>query len=154
VTKNDEFIETQSKSRERTVTADVGNRAQGLYLTDVLQNGISVFDSGFDARADAAPVQVVLNPDGATVRGSIQDPAGKSLPNGIVALVPAEDRRQNRALYRSAVTDANGRFTLLSIAPDQYKLFAWGPGLHDQCRASRNNGRRTCSGAPRLALQG
>jgi hypothetical protein len=102
---------------------------QGLYLADVLQNGTSVFDSGFDARADAAPVQVVVNTDGGTVRGSIQDPAGKPLPNGIVALVPAEARRQNRALYRSVVTDANGRFTIVSVAPGQYKLFAWGPGL-------------------------
>ena len=103
--------------------------AQGLYLADVLQNGLSVFDSGFDARADAAPVQVVLNTDGGTVRGSIQDSAGRSLPNSIVALVPAEDRRQNRALYRSAVTDATGRFTLVSIVAGQYKLFAWGSGL-------------------------
>ena len=103
--------------------------AQGVYLAEVLQGGTSVFDSGFDARADAAPVVVVVNTDGGTVRGSVQDSAGKPLPNGVVALVPAEARRQNRALYRTAVADAKGSFTVVSIAPGQYKLFAWGPGL-------------------------
>ena len=74
-------------------------------------------------------MQVVVNTDGGTVRGSVQDSAGKPLPNAVVALVPAEARRQNRALYRTAVADAKGSFTVASISPGQYKLFAWGPGL-------------------------
>jgi hypothetical protein len=59
----------------------------------------------------------------------VQDASGKPLRSASVALVPAEGRRQNRSLYRSVGSDATGRFTMTGVAPGEYTLFAWPPGV-------------------------
>jgi hypothetical protein len=35
------------------------------------------------------------------------------------------NRRENRALYRTATADATGHFTIRGITPENYHLFAW-----------------------------
>ena len=42
-----------------------------------------------------------------------------------VVLIPETRRRDNRALYVLANSDATGRFTLRGVAPGDYKVFAW-----------------------------
>jgi len=115
----------------------VGTRARislgllppGLYIADVRQAGASVFDSGIEVTAEPRPVQVVVNADGGTVKGLLQDSSGKPLTGATVVLVPPESRRRNRALYRTAGSDASGRFTMTSVPPGEYKLFAWSAGV-------------------------
>jgi hypothetical protein len=67
----------------------------------------------------------MLRTGAATVEGSVQDAAGKPAIGATVVLVPTETRRQNRVLFRTATSDANGRFSLRSVGPGVYKLFAW-----------------------------
>jgi len=56
------------------------------------------------------------------VSGSVVD-STKPVENASVALIPgASDRRD---LYKTAITDAAGRFRLTGIAPGDYTLFAW-----------------------------
>jgi Carboxypeptidase regulatory-like domain len=55
----------------------------------------------------------------------VKDAQGKALANATVVVVPPPDRRQNRALYRTATTDATGSFAIRSLAPGNYKVFAW-----------------------------
>jgi Carboxypeptidase regulatory-like domain len=140
-----EFLGFVGNSTRPTISADgtftlpapVGTRARislgllppGLYIADVRQDGMSVFDAGFEIGADPHPIQVVVNTDGGTIKGSVQDASGKPLRSASVALVPAEGRRQNRSLYRSVGSDATGRFTLTGVAPGEYTLFAWPPGV-------------------------
>jgi hypothetical protein len=106
----------------RIVTYLPGN----LYLNDVLQSGRSVFDSGIEIRPGTAPdsLEVAVRSGAGTVSGNVLDAAGKPLARATVALVPNE-RRTNPSLYRSAISDANGRFQLSGVAPGEYKLFAW-----------------------------
>jgi hypothetical protein len=40
-------------------------------------------------------------------------------------LVPDEPQRQRFDLYRSAITDAAGKYQINAIPPGNYKLFAW-----------------------------
>ena len=101
-----------------------------FYIADVLQSGASVFDSGFDITSKVPiPLQVVVSPGAATVSGIVQTPIDngprKTVAGATVALVPEIRRRQNRALYLSATTDAAGRYTIHGIAPGDYKVFAW-----------------------------
>jgi hypothetical protein len=42
-----------------------------------------------------------------------------------VVLVPPESRRQNSALYKTAVTDGDGKFKIQAVAPGSYTIFAW-----------------------------
>jgi uncharacterized protein YneF (UPF0154 family) len=113
-----------------TLPAPVGTRARitmglpqaGLYIADVRQDGVSVFDAGIEVTAEPRPIQIVVNADGGTVKGS-------TVGGATVALVPPESRRQNRSLYRTTVSAPDGKFTLANVPPGEYKLFAWPPGV-------------------------
>jgi hypothetical protein len=97
-----------------------------VYVADVLQGGISIYDTGFDVAGKSPnPIEVVLKSGAAAVEGVVQDRAGKPMPGATVVLVPPLARRQNRALYRTAIADANGHFAMRGVAPENYQLFAW-----------------------------
>ncbi len=97
-----------------------------FYLADVRQGGVSVFDSGIDIGSEKPnPVQVALNSGAGTIEGTAVDAAGKPLSGAYVVLAPLMARRQNRALYHTATSDVNGKFTIHNIAPGGYQLFSW-----------------------------
>lgn len=96
-----------------------------LDIDDVRQTG-SVFDSGFEVGRDVPPpLRVMLRSGAATIEGIVRDSAGKPLGGALVAIVPPQDRRQNRMRYHSVTTDENGKFSVRSVAPGAYKVFAW-----------------------------
>jgi hypothetical protein len=97
-----------------------------LYLADVRANAMSVFDDGFDVSTRLNfPIEVVLGSGAGTVDGVVRDGPTKVFPNATVVLIPEANRRQNRALYFSAASDAAGRFMIRGVPPGDYKLFAW-----------------------------
>jgi len=96
-----------------------------LYVEDMRQGNVSVFDTGFEIRGrNPEPVQVLLKSGAASLEGMLQDAAGKPLIGGVVALVPVS-RRENPALYYTAVSDSTGSVTIRGIAPGPYRLFSW-----------------------------
>jgi len=89
-----------------------------LYVDDIRQGSLSVYDTGLDVGADApAPIQVILSSHGGTLEGTTS-------PGAQVALVPST-RRENHALYYGRTADAMGNFALHGIAPGEYKFYAW-----------------------------
>jgi hypothetical protein len=97
-----------------------------LYLADVRHKAVSVFNAGFDVRSgENDPIQVVVGSGAGTVSGLVQDGSAKVVAGATVALVPEAARRENLALYLSAVSDASGRFVMRGVPPGDYKLFAW-----------------------------
>jgi len=103
-----------------------GALPSGFYVADVRQGAISVFDSGFDIGGNTPPpLQVILKSGAASFEGTILDTANKPLGGASVVLVPNVLRRQNRMLYRTAVSDRTGHFTIGGIVPGDYKAFAW-----------------------------
>ena len=104
----------------------VAGLPQDMYLADVRQNAQSVFDSGFDVNArNTNPLEIVLGSGAGTVNGVVMDGPTKVVAGATVVLVPEAKRRDNRALYILAHSDASGRFTLRGVAPGDYKVFAW-----------------------------
>ena len=97
-----------------------------LYIQAVRQGGSDVFDSGIEIGSDKPnPLQVALASGAGTVEGTAMDAAGKPLAGASILLAPLMARRQNRALYHTATSDANGKFTIHNVAPGGYQLFAW-----------------------------
>jgi len=95
------------------------------YVSDVRQNGISVYDSGLTITSDAAdPVEVIVKTDAGSVEGTVTGQDQKPASEKTVVLVP-DQRRQNGALYRIGSSDAQGHFTIARVPPGSYKLFAW-----------------------------
>lgn len=69
-------------------------------------------------------ISVTLSSAGGTVSGTVKGETEAPPPQGTtVVLIPSN--RQRADLYKSATIDQYGKFTLASIAPGEYKLFAW-----------------------------
>jgi hypothetical protein len=97
-----------------------------LYLADVRQGSMSVFDSGFDVSTRSNdPLQVVIGSGAGTVEGVVRESPSNGFAGATVALVPETARRNNLALYFAAASDASGRFAIRGVPPGDYKLFAW-----------------------------
>ncbi|HET9942772.1 MAG TPA: carboxypeptidase-like regulatory domain-containing protein, partial [Terriglobia bacterium] len=86
---------------------------------DVLERGVHL--QGQPPRE----IEVVLGVNGGTFQGTIVDARRQPIPNSVVVIVPSAILRARRDLYKSATSDANGRFRLVGLAPGDYQLFAW-----------------------------
>jgi protocatechuate 3,4-dioxygenase beta subunit len=87
--------------------------------TDVLAEGLAVVDG-----VAPGPLDVVVSFDGGSIDGTVVDGEKKAVSGATVTLVPAS-KRERTDLYRSAVADQNGRYTLSGVAPGDYLMFAW-----------------------------
>jgi hypothetical protein len=96
------------------------------YVADILQGGMTVYDTGISVGTQAfEPLEVRVRTDGGSVEGIVLD--GKLIPfaGATVVLTPLVQNRQNPALYRVAISDETGRFSMSAIRPGNYKLLAW-----------------------------
>lgn len=97
-----------------------------LYIADVRQGPISVYDTGIEVGKETpAPLQLALRSGAGVAEGFVRDSAGKPVANATVVVIPPDSRRENRALYKTGTSDATGRFTVRGIAPGSYRVFAW-----------------------------
>jgi beta-lactamase regulating signal transducer with metallopeptidase domain len=97
-----------------------------LYLSDVRMGANSVFDTGFEIGKDPpVPLEVSLRSGAAVVEGVVRDGSNKPVANATIVVIPPDGRRENRELYKTAKSDAAGKFTVRGIAPGNYKLFAF-----------------------------
>jgi len=95
------------------------------YVLDIRQGGTSVMERGVVIDQSATPIEIVVDPNGVTVQGTVINADGKPVANATVALVPPTARQENLLLYRNAVTNDDGVFTLRGAAPGPYTIFAW-----------------------------
>jgi Carboxypeptidase regulatory-like domain len=72
----------------------------------------------------SSPLEVILSPRAAQLDGTVTSEKQQTVPGIQVVLIP-DQHRDRTDLYKTAVTDQNGRFTIRGIAPGDYKIFAW-----------------------------
>jgi hypothetical protein len=94
---------------------------ENAYVSDVQQNGRSIFDDGFLLDAQSNPVQILVNREGGTISGRVRNPRGAT-PDVTVVLVPPLSRRKNAALFKSVPIDEEGAFIIRGVAPGTYSL--------------------------------
>jgi len=96
------------------------------YIADVQFGEKSVYGSEFVVEPGATDTMLVdFRTPGNTLRGLATDSENHPAPGAVVVLVPEPSDRLKERRYVSAQTDQNGHFVLSSIAPGEYKLFAW-----------------------------
>lgn len=96
------------------------------YLADIRQGGASVYDNGIVVGSGQMnPVDVMVNTSAGSLEGTVSGADQKPVSGMTVVLVPPDNRRQNPSLYKTARSDDQGRFTLTSLAPGRYTVYAW-----------------------------
>jgi hypothetical protein len=105
-----------------------------LGATDILANGLEV-----EKGKGGGTIQVVVSNGGAELAGLVtQD--DKLMIGARVRIIPDPETRYNRLRTRSANTDQSGRFSLIGVAPGQYRVIA---------KASGPNGEDTVASDPK-----
>jgi hypothetical protein len=94
------------------------------YIADIRQGGKSVYDDGVVLDPELKPIQIVINASGEAVDGIVQSANRKPVSNATVILIPPASRRGNSRLYRTAITGADGQFSMTGIMPGSYSILA------------------------------
>ncbi|MGH9387026.1 MAG: carboxypeptidase regulatory-like domain-containing protein, partial [Vicinamibacterales bacterium] len=97
----------------------------GYYLKDTRIEHEDAFDRPLVVSGPlSGTLNVVLSSKGGQIEGVVVDARQRAVSGIQAVLVP--DRRPARLdLYRTAVTDQSGGFTIRGISPGDYKVFAW-----------------------------
>jgi 5-hydroxyisourate hydrolase-like protein (transthyretin family) len=98
--------------------------AANLYVKEVLYGRSDALTGPIEIDEQAGgAITVLLSPNGGQVEGRLTDAQSQPVSGADVMLIP-DDRERSR-LYRTAITDRDGRFTFRAIPPGSYKLFSW-----------------------------
>ncbi len=108
--------------RYRVLMAGLPER---YYMKAARLGDVDMLENGADVNSGAGPLEILLSATGGEVQGVSLDARGQPAPGATVVLAPEIEHRPRRDLFRTAVADQYGRFTLQGIAPGDYKLFAW-----------------------------
>lgn len=97
---------------------------QGFYFksaggSDVLESGITV-----SRGQPYFGLELVISPGAGRVQGSVSA-SDQPAPGTLVLLVPDQSRHAHARDFRRAMTDSSGRFSIRSVAPGDYHLFAF-----------------------------
>jgi beta-lactamase regulating signal transducer with metallopeptidase domain len=102
------------------------NLPQGAYIKSMRLDGIDVIPGSL-LRIEGPPrdkLDIVISGDAAAVDAVIRN--DKQEPVGGISVVLIPDTQRDRFdLYRSGVTDAEGKVRIDSVIPGTYKAFAW-----------------------------
>jgi hypothetical protein len=97
----------------------------GYYVKEARVGPNDVLNRPFQFSAgDNAALEIIAAPGAPTISGTATNERGEAMAGALVALVP-ERQRDRVDLYKSELANSRGQFTLNSIPPGDYKVFAW-----------------------------
>ena len=95
-------------------------------ISDVHQNGRSIFDSGLTVGTTPPdPLAIVFSQSTGTVRGVVQASDRNQAQYAWVTVAPLSNQRQNPTRYRMVRADAEGRFNIPNVVSGEYKVFVF-----------------------------
>ncbi len=97
----------------------------GTYVKSIRLNGIDAMNGFSVPTATAASLDIVFSNKASRIEGTVLDRTGRSMPGVEVVLLPIREADRTPERVVAVVTDQYGRFDLQSIAPGDYRLFAW-----------------------------
>jgi hypothetical protein len=101
---------------------------QNAYVKSIRSGEGDILNQPFTLRnLSDNPVMVIINTNGGVIEGRVISERQELVGRAFVALIPASpvpvSRRPDR--YKSAFTDAAGRFRISALPPGEYKLLAF-----------------------------
>jgi hypothetical protein len=108
------------------VRAAVPSSLQHAYVKSIRLGNADVLNGGLHLdRQPDAPLEIVIGTTPGVLEGVVVNERREPMPNVTVALVPDAARRARFDLYRSATSDAAGRFRLPDVPPGDYAALAF-----------------------------
>ena len=98
---------------------------QGLYLKSMQYGSQDVSEGLLDLRNDSAILTLVLGTDVGQLSGTVQTENGDPAINIQVTVAPVDRLANRRDLLKIVTTDTTGHFQINSLAPGDYKVYAW-----------------------------
>jgi beta-lactamase regulating signal transducer with metallopeptidase domain/protocatechuate 3,4-dioxygenase beta subunit len=105
----------------------VNGLPDSFYLKSASLEGQETIHTGFEVTGTGRRrLDLVVSGDGAQLGGVVSDSNDKPVSEATVALVPADPAlRSSPRLYKSTDVAHNGQFSLKSIPPGKYLIYAW-----------------------------
>ena len=105
---------------------NVGGLPAGYYVKSARYGSDETLDTGLNlANGVTGKLEVVLSGAAAQVEGIVRDAKQEVAKAVLVALVPEAAKRSRTALFKTARTDDNGHYTIDSVTPGAYTLYAF-----------------------------
>jgi carboxypeptidase family protein len=96
----------------------------GMYVKSITYGGDDILGKPLKfSGSGSGTFDVVLRSGAVQITGTVTDARSQPVTGIQVVLVPGQRTRTD--LFRTAITDQNGRFTMPNIPPAEYKLFSW-----------------------------
>lgn len=109
-----------------TAVSARGPGLEDFYTKAVLYGDTDITESGLTLPTAAAPLEILIAADGATVQGRVTDAKDQPVDNATVVAIPANPKLRRWAeLYQPVNTDQNGQFTIRGLRPGDYGVYAW-----------------------------
>jgi hypothetical protein len=103
-----------------------GNPLGNVFVRSIRYGSADVLSDGLqlETHTPNQRLQIILAPGGA-LAGVVTNDRREPMANAKVALVPDFAYRNRDELYKSATTDASGKFSIQGIAAGDYRVFSW-----------------------------
>lgn len=110
-----------------TFRINVDQLPKDTYLKSVRSGQTDVLIDGLNVSGSALPdLELVIHDGAGTIDGHVLDDRRQATSGAMVVMLPDVDLRQHRIdLFKTATSNAEGKFHFDGIAPGNYRLFAW-----------------------------
>jgi protocatechuate 3,4-dioxygenase beta subunit len=117
---------TLSNIESQTYKVRVRGLPDGYYLKSVRVGDDELKETGLDgAREHRGALLVTVSSRAGQIEGIVMNSKDQPVPGASVVLVPEPKKREHFEAFDQVTTDQYGRYTLKSIEPGEYQLFAW-----------------------------
>jgi Carboxypeptidase regulatory-like domain len=96
-----------------------------LYLKAVLTGKDAVPDRKIDTARLSGDLTLLVTNDYGKVEGTVTDDTGKPVSGANVTLIPDQRQDDWQERFRNASTKADGKFSVGTVQPGEYRLYAW-----------------------------
>jgi hypothetical protein len=103
-----------------------GRDSRNTYVKSIRLGAVDVLSEGLRLDvAPADPLEIVMATAAGEIRGRVVNDRQQAVSSVPVVLIPGSGRARRTDLYRSVVTDVDGRFRVEGVPPGDYGVFAW-----------------------------
>jgi hypothetical protein len=97
----------------------------GYYLKSASVNNQDVLEAGLTMAGGTARLDLLVSPAGGQVEGVVADAKQQPAKAATVVLIPEAVRQSRLSLFKTAITDQNGHYSIQGIAPGSYTVYAF-----------------------------